>query len=769
MTEFQTQYQVLPSCSEDDEEELENNDAHTHHDGFMIHVVPPSSKARWNHIENLDEFFIRVYQYHQRHGFACMVLEDILQLLQFVFVVIFSTFLIECVDYNLLFANERVYTNGTVRKITIPDVILPFGQCIQKFDFMLSACLLVALVFWILRVVKVVFNVFKYLEMRSFYITALKISSYDLPNMTWHEVQRKLLAVQKEQQMCIHKTELTELDIYHRILRFKNYTIAMVNKIVLPLKFNIPFVGNYVFLSTGLKYNMEFLLFWGPWSAFDNKWHLKDEYKDKNIHRRKQLAERLAGIMLWLGLANLALCPLIFLWQILYFFFRYAELVKNKPAILGARRWSNYARQYLRHYNELDHEFDARMSRGYHAASMYVSIFTSPFLTIIAKNIAFFAGSILAVLVVLTVMDEDVLTVEHILATITVAGVVVTSCRVLIPQENTVYSHEILMRNILAHIHYIPDNWKGNAHTYHVRDEFSMLFQYKAVYLLEELFSPIITPIILIFCFKRKAAEIVEFFHYFTVEVVGVGDVCSFAQMDIRKHGNPQWVSVADTDANQYNQGEDGKIELSLMHFHLTNPEWKPPENCSMFINNVKEQVHRDLMSLNSMQQDVNGIGYSHYQSLVPNGATGLGIGYTSLVSSITGQSAMSQSVNLSMVPSGTTHLRGTVSQHDGPGVQSVGNMNSIHGSFRSVGSKEYDEGTLELMSNDMSYSALFMHDSRTRRGHIGYDSLDNVHARAVWQRHETSPGTPSTAATSLMPDIQEEHLAEVDKEEGGN
>ena len=39
--------------------------------------------------------------------------------------------------------------------------------------------------------------------------------------------------------------------------------------------------------------------------------------------------------------------------------------------------------------------------------------------------------------------------------------------------------------------------------------------------------------------FREKAQEIVEFFHNFTVEVVGVGDVCSFAQMDIRKHGNP--------------------------------------------------------------------------------------------------------------------------------------------------------------------------------------------------------------------------------------
>ena len=42
----------------------------------------------------------------------------------------------------------------------------------------------------------------------------------DLDNLTWQEIQRKMREVQLEQQMCIHKRDLTELDIYHRILRY---------------------------------------------------------------------------------------------------------------------------------------------------------------------------------------------------------------------------------------------------------------------------------------------------------------------------------------------------------------------------------------------------------------------------------------------------------------------------------------------------------------------------------------------------------------------
>lgn len=47
----------------------------------------------------------------------------------------------------------------------------------------------------------------------------------ELPYATWQEVQARIVEIQKEHQICIHKKELTELDIYHRILRFKNYMV----------------------------------------------------------------------------------------------------------------------------------------------------------------------------------------------------------------------------------------------------------------------------------------------------------------------------------------------------------------------------------------------------------------------------------------------------------------------------------------------------------------------------------------------------------------
>ncbi|KAM8839430.1 autophagy-related protein 9B isoform 2-T2 [Synchiropus picturatus] len=574
---------------------------------LLVHV-PEGLKDSWHHIKNLDNFFTRIYHFHQKNGFACMMLSEFFELVQFLFVVTFTTFLVNCVEYDVLFANRAV--NHTEpghnpldrSKVTIHDALLPSQQCTDRIkgNSWIIFLLVMATIFWIYRLVKVFCNVLSFWEIRQFYIKALKIRMDELCNFTWQEVQDRLISLQREQQMCIHKKELTELDIYHRILRFKNYMVAMINKSLLPVQLQLPLLGNVVFLTQGLKYNFELILFWGPGSLFQNKWNLHPKYKRNG--NRLELAQQLSQVILLMGLANLLLCPFILVWQVLYAFFSYTEVIRREPGSLGARRWSLYGRLYLRHFNELDHELHGRLGRGYKPTSKYMNSFTSPLLTVLAKNIAFFSGSVLAVLIALTVYDEDVLTVQHILTAITVLGIVITITRSFIPDEHMVWCPEQLLQCVLAHIHYMPDHWRGNANKSETRDEVAQLFQYKAVFILEELLSPIVTPFILIFHLRNKSLEIIDFFRNFTVEVVGVGDICSFAQMDIRRHGNPTWLSEGQTEASVYQQAENGKTELSLMHFTIKNPRWQPPQESSVFISHLKEKVHHDAQGGPSTQ-----------------------------------------------------------------------------------------------------------------------------------------------------------------------
>uniref|UniRef100_A0A8C2BFD5 Autophagy-related protein 9 n=1 Tax=Cyprinus carpio TaxID=7962 RepID=A0A8C2BFD5_CYPCA len=752
MAHFDTEYQRLEASYSDSPPGEEN---------LLVHV-PEGSKSPWHHIENLDLFFQRVYNLHQKNGFTCMLLGEIFELVQLVFVVAFTVFLANCVDYDILFANKFVnHTDSS--KVTLPDAFLPVDVCSARIhdNVFVIFILIISGVFWLHRLVKFIYNICCYWEIRSFYINALKMTMADIPYFTWQEVQARIIEIQKEHQICIHKKELTELDIYHRILRFKNYMVAMVNKSLLPVRFRLPLLGDTVFYTRGLKYNFELIFFWGPGSLFENEWSLKPEYKRGG--NRLELADRLSSRILWIGIANLLLCPVILIWQILYAFFSYTEVIKREPGSLGARCWSLYGRFYLRHFNELDHELMSRLSKGYKASSKYMNCFMSPLLTVVAKNVAFFAGSILAVLIALTIYDEDVLAVEHVLSSITLLGVCITICRSFIPDKHMVYCPEQLLKVILAHIHYMPDHWQGNAHRYETRDEFAQLFQYKAVFILEELLSPVITPFILIFCLRRKSLEIIDFFRNFTVDVVGVGDTCSFAQMDVRQHGHPAWMSAGKTEASIYQQAEDGKTELSLMHFAITNPHWQPPRESTHFISLLKEKVHREAAAVqqgviaeNPAFTSTHSQSDSEPRSLIAN----LLMGPPSLASLHLGREGSINPVSIgvsegasalhSISPVSTSlHLRGSypsarLPRPDHPAVVAGRAMTGSGTDARTIssGSSAW-EGQLtsmilsEYASTEMSIHALYMHEMHKQqsRGEV---------SRHTWHRQESDESSES-------------------------
>lgn len=577
--------------------EATNNDEDTpRNSGVLLHTVPEINRSRWNHIEDLDSFFTRMYHYHQKHGFVIIVLDEIFQLIQFAFVIWLLTFTVHCINHDILFGYEPPANNHT--KITIADVIIPMDKCVNNFGGLTVLVLFIASIYLLIRSVKVLYHLCQYWDIKKFYNTALHIDDGNLDNITWHEIKKKVREVQAEQHMCIDKDHLTDLDIYHRILRFKNYLVALMNKNLLPVRFNVPLYGEVVMLSRGLLFNIDLILFRSPGSPFQNNWQLRDDYSVRG--NQVVLAKRLSNLIFWIAIANFLLAPFIFVWQLIYFSFTYANILKKEPGALGMRTWSNYGRLYLRHFNELDHELDARLNRAYEYANRYLNSFSSPLMAVLAKNVLFISGGLLLLLLALGIYDEYVFQVEHMLTLITALSVIGLICRNMIPDENMIWCPEQLMTAILAHVHYLPSSWKNQSHTSLVQREFGYFFQFKAFYFLNEIISPLITPFQLLFVFRPKALEIVKFFRSFTVSVRGVGNVCSFAQMDVRKHGNPEW--QMELTATSIHQSENmaaattnGKTELSLLHFTLTNPEWQMPPEALDFVNAIRQTALSDL------------------------------------------------------------------------------------------------------------------------------------------------------------------------------
>lgn len=344
-------------------------------------------------------------------------------------------------------------------------------------------------------------------------------------------------------------------------------------------------------------------------------------------------------------------------------------------------------------------------------------------------------------------------------------------------------------------IHYMPKDWAGHAHTLYIRNAFYMLFQFKLVYILEEVLSPIITPFILLFWLRPQAGKIVDFLRSFTVEVVGVGDVCSFSLMDVKLHGNTEWQAVsihASAPAPpKKQQADNGKTEMSLLHFHLMNPEWKPDNEGSAFIYSVKGQVQHEVQA-RSMLFTMGSAepGTSMLASL------GASLSPPTIVNYPTTPPAA-----VAPAPTFSHRLRGAVSRLEGPAIRhgnSTSLFSSLHSSVNSElplgdnasvigsvqtslfnfhGERQVDNYTRELMSSDMNVAALFLQEINRRHRNSDFLTQEDYY-RAVWHSHDDGSPTAGGAVGGTvhsgsaggqghgtMPGIVEEGSADDERE----
>lgn len=69
---------------------------------------------RWTNVENMDDFFQKVYNYYQGKGLYCILLARLLNLLVLAFLIFFSTFLVGCVNYS------DIPTHHSLSEVLVP-------------------------------------------------------------------------------------------------------------------------------------------------------------------------------------------------------------------------------------------------------------------------------------------------------------------------------------------------------------------------------------------------------------------------------------------------------------------------------------------------------------------------------------------------------------------------------------------------------------------------------------------------------------------------
>ncbi|KAK0407128.1 hypothetical protein QR680_019016 [Steinernema hermaphroditum] len=552
------------------------------------HTVLEFGDEPWDHVEDLDEFFTLLYKYHQGGGYGNIRLKTIGDVFVGLGFLLLTFFSVHCIDHNLLLNHSG----------------LDFWECVSfrmNGFFVLSTLMAAVYGFRQLALKRRQLNEFQ--RIRTFYNVDLEVADDQLGNIAWGTVVQKIKTVQaSSQKLVLNRAEIDELYVHQRILRRENYLVALINEDILPLK--MPTFANIPYFTDSLKLNLELLLFWSEWNRFvpfspwESAYELKTEYKAPSC--RKRCVSQMKETMLWFGVANIVFLPFIFIYTILKGFFTQSYVYAINSKQFGARKYSNFGRLRIRHYNELEHDLKQRLNKSYEPASKYVDQFIDPGLEIVAKAVARVIAPMLCALALLTMWTENIMTMNHLVAALGLFWAIIAICRPFISDENGVFSPQLFMEKIIAHIQYAPTGWKQNAHTEEVLEGFCHLFPLRALLLVQELLSPFITPYYVLFVLRPKADKLVDFLVQNTTHIDGIGDVCAFASMEVAKHGDPVYqTSVRDVEEGGQDTGpeqlvDNGKIEMSLMAFSTLNSEWRPPASSRQFLERLERRLQTE-------------------------------------------------------------------------------------------------------------------------------------------------------------------------------
>ena len=488
------------------------------------------------------------------------------------FVFAFSMFLGSCINY------KEIPNSKKMSQILVP-------KCTKKMSGPANLLVWLFTFFWICRLFQYAYDFRHLRHMQNFYRYLLEISDTDIQTVSWQEIVKRLMLLRDSNPVTAaglkdkhrrflgsqSKQRMDAHDIANRLMRRENYMIALINKDILDLTLPLPFLKNRQFFSKTLEWNLNLCILD---FVFDEQGQVRPLFL-KDV-RRRALSDKLRERFIFAGFMNLFCAPLLVIFFVLYYFFRYFNEYQRNPSQIGSRQYTPLAEWKFREFNELWHLFQRRVNMSYPFASRYLEQFPKEKTIQISRFVAFVTGALASVLALASVIDPELflafeITPERtVLFWLGVFGTVWAVARGIVPEENLVFDPEYALTNVVEYTHYLPNHWRDRLHTNEVRADFATLYKMKLIIFLEEIVSIIITPLILWFSLPKCSDRLIDFFREFTVHVDGLGYVCSFAVFDFKKGGNN--TATLDGEAAQdlreeYYSTKDGKMLASYYGF----------------------------------------------------------------------------------------------------------------------------------------------------------------------------------------------------------
>ena len=492
------------------------------------------SKRNYN-----NAFLMRIYHYYVSKGFNNIIIKQVTNLLNTIFLVLFTLFLFNCIDYHSIMTMK---TKSHLSEFIIWD------NFFKKMSFFSIMCFLILIGFSITKIIKLLTSWKNYKIIQEYYNITLKISDRELSLIEWNNVVDKLMLQTSE-------SLINSYTIANQIMRKENYIIALISNKIINVNFftkliEVSFIYCIVDHFFDENHNLK-----GDIFNSINKYHLVE-----HIKRRLKIMSFLYTIFM----------PFMFIFFIFQSIFRYGEKFYKKPELIGLRVWNITSRWIFREYNELEHIFKSRLTNSKKYAKRYVDQFYSKILDTISKFVIFIFSAFLIVLIFTSLLNETILLKlyisnnQNVLWYIGILGTLITIFKTFI-LKHSVHSPNECMKSIIKEVKYLPSSWIENAHKYYIKDEFIKYYPYQIYLILKECVSIISIPYIL-WKYCDDVENVVNFITNNTVYNENLGFLCKYAVFEENiKNTEPENVI--------YNRLLDNKLQQSFISFKNNNPE----------------------------------------------------------------------------------------------------------------------------------------------------------------------------------------------------
>ena len=498
---------------------------------------------------HLDFFLGRVYQYHLSRGYIPLLASRFTSLLSIGFTLLFSTFLIAFVNWNNLI--ECAYDRGICSQLSIWRSV---SEILHSSSIIfISVYFIIFSLYGVWNLVTLGYEIQDYNQVRTFYREKLEIDDHRLREWEWGGILR----------LCIDKLEpnkepkekgsftasgdrqkgslgVSVLDYTSRMLRVENYITALLNAQTREETTAEPVLD--------LSYK-SFDLFgmtveWSIWWCIFLSGGIFTP--TARLHKEDIKPEALRSRIWYTSILFAFLMPFLLLFMMMMFILKQLDRFSNSNLELyraSSRECSLRTKWMLREYNELQETHTRRLQQASSDADQYLNHFTNPLTETLGRFVGFVSGSIVGVLLVLTLVDSNILLYitlgeKTLVWHLALWSAILTLSRLFVSKTKQSKSESIEtihqdFRTLAKSMKWCKKEWQHRAHTEEVYHDVSMMFPPSIVLFCRELVATFLTPWTLYTRFYPKANQISEFIIQSTRCIPSIGDVCYHSTLQI--------------------------------------------------------------------------------------------------------------------------------------------------------------------------------------------------------------------------------------------